>query len=887
MSLYSEYKGFYDDLSNELDAPGEASWQGIMSQYYGATAGSYGDARVVGEAQYTAVNAEQGMTAANIQLMIDWWMEHGLKQGPNTQVIVLTAPGTSFNEDPAKEILPGGEEELGCAYHGIDGQGYSFDFVPYAGDMDIYFSKHRTQKEIETGENGSCDIHQDGEAETTQLMWSSTAIASHEYAEAVTDPGYNGKYAWFSESGGEIADLCAHSPVDSVELPEKNGRPGWWYVTELWDDEGGNTCKLEDPPYPEPPPKVAAQTPRNVTRETAELAAQIDPEGLEASYVFDYGTSPSYGLVSGQGHLPAEEKWTNVYMPVSGLKSCTTYDFRVVAKTVFGEVDEPNQTLTTQCKPPNAETWGGYSVTRTAVTMEGEVMPNSVSTEYWFDYKEVGGAGRETSRQILPYIDESWHDVEVPVMSLKSCSVYEMTLLAKNSDGEKRANTEVFTTECWPPSVKSEPVHEIKRVGATFEGEVYPNGLPTKYWFEYGKKGSSGWTKTSVSEPPASTEWYPESAKIGSLEPCNEYQFRIVAENEDSWNGPPKGVVDGETEYFATRCKPVIKNVHVTHLEPGSVVLEAEVNPEEVEAGYHFEYDTREYRQGEVAHGTSVPVPEGSAGAGIALVKVNAALVKLIPGQTYYFQTVTHNVSGQTTSETSFKTPIDWESNGKPVTLSGAVKAEGSLVLEDRGMAVTAECVVKAEGKSGITGGGEVTKVTGSKGEGVVLCHLSKTGFCEGSSVEMEAVNLPWKTELVDEPVKNEKGEVLRYEVRNRFYGSVAPGLKWKCKDGSTVLSDSCVGEVSGNVEDVSSGVPVEFDAKSPHLTCSGSGSGTGSLEGALVFTSTEGSVLSVSGAPAGPVAPVVVTGAASNVTSSGATLSGTITAKGAETKSA
>ncbi len=294
---------------------------------------------------------------------------------------------------------------------------------------------------------------------------------------------------------------------------------------------------------------------------------------------------------------------------------------------------------------------------------------------------------------------------------------------------------------------------------------------------------------------------------------------------------------------------------------------------------YRFEYGQS------MSYGSSIPMPEASTGSARLKVSVTQVLSGVTPGFVYHYRLVATNGGGTSYGEDKTFTPgfpSAWDVNGQEA-LFKKIKSEGKVVLEDRGLGVTAECVVDETGEV-YDGDGEVTKMTGSKGENIVSCHLSKTGFCEGSSVEVEAVNLPWKTELIDEPVKNEKGEVLRYEVRNRFYGSAAPGLKWKCKDGSTVLSDSCVGEVSGNVENVSPNVPIEFDAKSPHSTCSGSASGTGTLEGALVFASSEGLTLSASGAPSGPVAPVVVTEAAKGVTKSSAELAGRIVAKGVAT---
>ncbi len=381
VSLYTEYKGFYDDLSNELEAPGEASWQGILSQYFGKS-GTYGDAHVVGETDETAINAPQNITVENIKKEITTWANRGLTQNPNTQVIVLAAPGTSYAEDP----------ENGCGYHGIDEQGYSYTFVAYAGDLDHYFNKNK--------ENYSCNYRAAGkEVETTQLMWSSTAIASHEFAEEVTDPGLNGEYAWFSNGKEEIGDLCDYEPYNSVELPEKNGRPGWWYVTELWDDGGGNTCKLEDPPYAEPsPPTATTEAATSIGYRQATLNGTLNPNGPEAHYDFEYGTTTSYGskiptseASAGFGTTTLAESAT-----VTGLKPGTKYHFRIVAKTYVGTTAGADKEFTTPIPPPAVTTETPTELGETRASLNATVNPEEFATTYQFEYWIAGKSSEVT-----------------------------------------------------------------------------------------------------------------------------------------------------------------------------------------------------------------------------------------------------------------------------------------------------------------------------------------------------------------------------------------------------------------------------------------------------------------------------------------------------------
>ena len=171
---------------------------------------------------------------------------------------------------------------------------------------------------------------------------------------------------------------------------------------------------------------------------------------------------------------------------------------------------------------------------------------------------------------------------------------------------------------------------------------------------------------------------------------------------------------------------------------------------------------------------------------------------------------------------------------------------------------VTEECVVSESGKVpwfGIYGYGEVSSVTGPKGEAAISCVLLKKSLCSGSAGEVEPVGLPWRMELEDVPVKNGAGEVERYEVRDVFFGTTERPAGWlvKCTVGSETRSVTCTGEPSGNVENVSAGVPVEFDAKSLRLNC-GTEKENGSQSGFMVFGSTEESkLLSAYGAPAGP----------------------------------
>jgi hypothetical protein len=627
------------------------------------------------------------------------------------------------------------------------------------------------------------------------------------------------------------------------------------------------------------PPSAFTEPATEVTRTSAKLEGQVYPDGLPTEYYFLYnevgGASQSTAKLSAGG----DESW-HWENATTSLKSCMKYQFQIMA----ANADPPSpvsggvQEFTTKCTPPEvkAKEGGATNITREGATVEAFVLARGLDTLYHFNY------GTSTSYgSVAPVPDgdagsgTEWVLVSTPLSGLEVCQAYHYSLFAKSEDGSVEEPDQTFMTTCIAPEVSTGGPSEVQPRTAVLNGAVNPEGQATKYHFEYGTTTSYGSLGSEGSA--GEGRGFVEKSTSVAVKPCRTYDYRLSA-----WNAT--GTKYGANKTFTTpAAPPVVSGVKATEIKPTSVVVNAEVNPEECETTYHFEYGTT------TSYGTSVPVPDSSVGAGATKVTVSDALVGLVPGVTYHYRVAAQN-KGNTvySADQSLKTPVDWEVSGKIAGLT-AVKAEGSVIVEDRGLGVAVECTIRGEG-SVTSGTGELTKVTGAGGESLMVCPIvKKTGVCEGTTTEVEATHLPWKTELVDEVTQNEKGEMTRYEVRHRFFGASAPGWVVKCKSvwfTGGVGTDTCTGETSGNTENAAGGVPVEFDSKSAHLVCSGtSKEAVGVIEGALVVASTtEGSKLSASGAKTGPLPPVVTTSEATGVTSSGATLKGTVAAKGVET---
>ncbi len=144
-----------------------------------------------------------------------------------------------------------------------------------------------------------------------------------------------------------------------------------------------------------PPPHVSAPTTRTsaatgVSRTTANINGQVNPNGNAASYWFEYGKDTSLGSVTafqsagdGVGTLPAS-------VSLSDLDPLTKYYFRLNAQNQYGTVNGAVLNFTTSGPPapgrPSVETNSATNITASSSVLVGRINPNGDETGYWFEY---------------------------------------------------------------------------------------------------------------------------------------------------------------------------------------------------------------------------------------------------------------------------------------------------------------------------------------------------------------------------------------------------------------------------------------------------------------------------------------------------------------------
>jgi NHL repeat len=107
----------------------------------------------------------------------------------------------------------------------------------------------------------------------------------------------------------------------------------------------------------------------------------------------------------------------------------------------------------------------------------------------------------------------------------------------------------------------------------------------------------------------------------------------------------------GRVFTFAPPVPPKLESELAVGVTTSEAKLGALVNPGGIGTSYRFEYDTREYKEGEGPHGLSAPFPVGDAGAGFNSRTVWAGLSGLQPGTTYHYRVVVTSELGEVHGE--------------------------------------------------------------------------------------------------------------------------------------------------------------------------------------------------------------------------------------------
>ena len=182
-----------------------------------------------------------------------------------------------------------------------------------------------------------------------------------------------------------------------------------------------------------------------------------------------------------------------------------------------------------------------------------------------------------------------------------------------------------------PPVVTTNPATFIASFSATLNGLLYPHGLTTSVYFQYGLTTSYG--STTHMQIQNGNTLRPVSANITGLLANRTYHFRIVATNSD-------GTRFGSDMTFTTLTAtgpPVVTSNPATFIANFSATLNGSLDPHGFTTTVHFQYGTT------TSYGlTTAPQSQG----GNTYRNVGANISSLSANTVYHFRIVATNSGG-------------------------------------------------------------------------------------------------------------------------------------------------------------------------------------------------------------------------------------------------
>ena len=397
---------------------------------------------------------------------------------------------------------------------------------------------------------------------------------------------------------------------------------------------------------PQQLPKVETGEAENVARDSAEVEGEVDPDGTGevTGCEFRFGTDGSYS----SGSVPCTPAapiaaTAGVGANLTGLQAGTTYHYRLVVENSNGVQAGADRTFTTPPAVASVTTGEATAVSKDSATVAGSYVGEGLDAHYYFEYGTTQGYGNSTPAP--PGNDAGSASGEqsvnpVTLTGLKGATTYHYRLVASNSYGETRGGDMTFTTAPSITGLTTDPASGVTNEAADLNGSFDADSYDVHYYFEWGSSTSYGNTAPAAPGEDAGTGSGRQAVApvhIGGLEAGATYHLRIVASSEN-------GKTIGPDQTFRTAERPSVANLSTADVTADSAELLAEVNPNQGETRYRFEWGPS------TTYGSSIPIPEGDAGAGSASVRVSAQLEGLSPGTAYHFRVVATNPYGTSVS---------------------------------------------------------------------------------------------------------------------------------------------------------------------------------------------------------------------------------------------
>jgi hypothetical protein len=191
-------------------------------------------------------------------------------------------------------------------------------------------------------------------------------------------------------------------------------------------------------------PTATTGSTTSITLTTAKLTGSVNPNGLATTWYFEYGTTASYGTKTAVKSAGSGTKAAGASAPLSGLKSATTYHYRLVATNSAGTSAGADRTFST-AGPPVVRSGAAQEIGPTSAKLTGTVNPRGLRTTWYIEYGTSTSYGLTTPSKSAgsSFADRS---VAASISGLRPSTIYHYRVVARNDAGTTRGADLAFTT---------------------------------------------------------------------------------------------------------------------------------------------------------------------------------------------------------------------------------------------------------------------------------------------------------------------------------------------------------------------------------------------------------------------------------------------------------
>jgi phosphodiesterase/alkaline phosphatase D-like protein len=201
-------------------------------------------------------------------------------------------------------------------------------------------------------------------------------------------------------------------------------------------------------------PIVHTTSASNISRTTADLNGQLNPNGSTTTYWFEYGKTTSLGNVKTLQTQDSGTTLVSVSLSLSGLDPLTQYYFRLNAQNQYGTTIGTTLSFMTggpaNPKQPSVTTTSATNITTSGAHLTGRINPNGAETTYWFEYSSDSLLGTLIGNGTSPLtvgVGNNTTNVESAITGLKNNTKYFYHLVGRNAAGTVYGNIISFTTK--------------------------------------------------------------------------------------------------------------------------------------------------------------------------------------------------------------------------------------------------------------------------------------------------------------------------------------------------------------------------------------------------------------------------------------------------------